>query len=959
MGRKDRVLEKTRIGVLSNKLFRLQKQGLYHTRPDRVLALKRSHRTSKAPLWRGFLQPVVCRTKIKRQLEAYNRSQKIERSNQDSYIQNGVSPNSLDPTHTRESHILNRSHRCILSRTHSSGLKKVSKDSVQRKGLPIQGVTFRAQHSPIHLHSGSVSGESSSPSERNATVPLLGRLVGPDKNLSRGSSSEQLLDQSMSRIGSDCQSPEVRANPFSKFHIHRGSLQPEDTKGNPKGGKCPQTQKEDHKVLKLEFRHCKGVSVNLGIDGVPIQVHPKLQALHEASAMALKDQLGSTHREPVSKDTHIATGQTVSHLVGAATREPSRSSSPTPNLSIPYVHRCVRTGLGGSCLRCSGHQVSGQMDTGGITSAHKQLRVESSQASSSELQSSSSLSNSGGIGQQDSSESHKQVRRHSLLVTNGGDSTSLPDSHPERVGNKSKVHPRTSKRHSRCPIKSRTDSAIRVEHSPKSSGSHISEMGSSTDRPVRDKNQHKVSSVCLTSTRQGSLGNRCPVPKLPRSRRIRLSSFTDTVKDATAIPNGSGLFSDCNSTMVAQTDMVPNIETISSRTSNSTSSMGETAKTATIRDLPSAAGSAKSSRLEAEERALMREGFEEEVANRIANPLAGSTNKVYDAKFNIWHTWATNHRVDPNNPTIPQISSFLNKLFNDGQSVSSITGYRAALASSLKFSTDLDITNSVQLSRLILYFTRMRPPRSTKMPKWDLDLVLWTLLDPPFEPVWDEEKCPIKFLTWKVAFLLLLATGARRGELHAINYDQVSFHESDTEEYATLRTNPDFVAKTSLQKGEPMPPFRIPSLKRLVGSASQDRKLCPVRALRAYLKRTPLEMRKGRKKLLITYVQKGIPTEREIASNTVSRWITDLIHFAYKQPGSKALSLSGRNAHEVRAYAATLVQKGCRNMEDVLAAGQWSGTLVFVDHYLRDMTEQQGNISKLGPIVAAQKVIQL
>ena len=156
-----------------------------------------------------------------------------------------------------------------------------------------------------------------------------------------------------------------------------------------------------------------------------------------------------------------------------------------------------------------------------------------------------------------------------------------------------------------------------------------------------------------------------------------------------------------------------------------------------------------------------------------------------------------------------------------------------------------------------------------------------------------------------------------------------------------------------------MPHFRILSLKKLVGSASQDRKLCSVRAIRAYMKRIPVEMRKDRKKLLISFVQQGVSTEREISSNSVSRWITDLIHYAYKQPGNKALELSDRNAHEVGAYAATLVQMGCRNMEDVLAAGQWSGNLVFVDHYLRDMTEQQGNISMLGPIVAAQKVIQL
>jgi hypothetical protein len=58
--------------------------------------------------------------------------------------------------------------------------------------------------------------------------------------------------------------------------------------------------------------------------------------------------------------------------------------------------------------------------------------------------------------------------------------------------------------------------------------------------------------------------------------------------------------------MVAQTNMVSNSKTTSSRGSNSAASIGETAQTAAIRDLPSASGSAKSSRLEAEERAEER-----------------------------------------------------------------------------------------------------------------------------------------------------------------------------------------------------------------------------------------------------------------------------------------------------------------------------------------------------------------
>jgi len=44
-------------------------------------------------------------------------------------------------------------------------------------------------------------------------------------------------------------------------------------------------------------------------------------------------------------------------------------------------------------------------------------------------------------------------------------------------------------------------------------------------------------------------------------------------------------------------------------------------------------------------------------------------------------------------------------------------------------------------------------------------MILWTLLEHPFEPRFDE-KVFLQFVTWKTAFLVLLASGARRGEIH-------------------------------------------------------------------------------------------------------------------------------------------------------------------------------------------------
>jgi hypothetical protein len=61
--------------------------------------------------------------------------------------------------------------------------------------------------------------------------------------------------------------------------------------------------------------------------------------------------------------------------------------------------------------------------------------------------------------------------------------------------------------------------------------------------------------------------------------------------------------------------------------------------------------------------------------------------------------------------------------------------------------------------------------------------------------------------------------------------------------------------------------------------------------------------------------------------------------------------------HEVLAYAASLVHKGCRPLEDILQSGTWTSNQVFVNHYLRDLAEQHERLSRLGPILARRKVM--
>jgi hypothetical protein len=308
--------------------------------------------------------------------------------------------------------------------------------------------------------------------------------------------------------------------------------------------------------------------------------------------------------------------------------------------------------------------------------------------------------------------------------------------------------------------------------------------------------------------------------------------------------------------------------------------------------------------------------------------------------------------VDPAHPVLPDITSYLTHLFHKGLAVQTIMGHRAMLSSALKFHTELDLTNSKELANLIVSFKQERPPQRSMVPKWDLDLVLYTLMEKPFEPVWDEAKVPLTYLTWKVTFLLLLASGLRRGELHNIPFKGITYQKDF--DWVTIRPNPSFINKTRVATGLALLPFKIESFKHLVGH-EQERKLDPCRAISAYLKRT--EGLRGNRKLFL--ISPDPRVRDEISANTISAWISNLIQFVYAQPGQRAIQLTGRTTHEVRAYAASLVHKGCWALEDILQSGQWKSHQVFVEHYLRDLSEQQDNLSRLGPISAGRQTVRL
>lgn len=105
---------------------------------------------------------------------------------------------------------------------------------------------------------------------------------------------------------------------------------------------------------------------------------------------------------------------------------------------------------------------------------------------------------------------------------------------------------------------------------------------------------------------------------------------------------------------------------------------------------------------------------------------------------------------------------------------SSIAGYISAvvsvrrlhqLSSPLDHPVIRDLLRSVKLEQT-------RDASRRRLPQWNLVFVLNALTRAPFEPI---SSASLLHLSWKTAFLLLLASGRRRGEVLSLDFQRIQW----------------------------------------------------------------------------------------------------------------------------------------------------------------------------------------
>ena len=134
------------------------------------------------------------------------------------------------------------------------------------------------------------------------------------------------------------------------------------------------------------------------------------------------------------------------------------------------------------------------------------------------------------------------------------------------------------------------------------------------------------------------------------------------------------------------------------------------------------------------ERSARTFGFSVAVARQLARCRRSSTRVNYQAKWAVYRAWCARHSHTVSWPMVPKVASFLALLVSlSFSSYSSIASYRSMLSVVFPFVLP-ELSSYFVLCDLLCFFRLERPLSASRVPPWDLSLVLSVLRGLPLSP---------------------------------------------------------------------------------------------------------------------------------------------------------------------------------------------------------------------------------
>ncbi|GAA6090398.1 uncharacterized protein LOC117958235, partial [Tachysurus ichikawai] len=294
-----------------------------------------------------------------------------------------------------------------------------------------------------------------------------------------------------------------------------------------------------------------------------------------------------------------------------------------------------------------------------------------------------------------------------------------------------------------------------------------------------------------------------------------------------------------------------------------------------------------------------------EVVETLLHSKASSTRRSYAPRWQLFTSWCEHHGLEPVNCPIGSVLEFLQEQFAAGLTPSTLKVYVSAVVAYSTLPAGQSLGRHPVVTRFLHGARRLRPGTRPRVPVWDLAVVLAALSEPPFEPL---TEVALRFLSIKTTFLLAISSLKRIGDLQALS-----------------------MAPSCLEL-----PLAWPecfSIQNLAPEQERQNRLCPVRALVTYLRRTS-PWRKS-EQLLVCYGpnRKGFPATKQ----TLSRWVVDAIVSAHESSGLPAPL--GVRAHSTRGVAASTAWSSGVALQDICDAAP----LTFIRFHDLDLRATPGS----------------
>ena len=855
---------------------------------------------------------------------------------------NGVNQKFTEGNPTRRVLYQHRPQGRLSPCSNTSEVQKVLEICHQRETFPIPGPSIRHIGGTLVIYPPDKAYTSVLPSKESKHARVHRRLPGKRYRREKAPRKHSVTSSRFSSLGMDHPFRQVGLNSQNKDQILRcdprfrfgESL---STQGEMDGN-CPENSAlvGDSRVINQELEIPHRLSY----------FHSRLDSQRQTECKNYPTMDKSIQTSPTGRLDPICSqcGNRTQMVAGRVQHLAGNSVSPT-STSSHNVYGRIHGGLG---CTSGGFNCTREMVTRREQVPHQHFRDEGCQTSCPPLATFTHEFHSQDCHRQlISSGLHKQAGRNQITFSDAGNEATFSSDGFHNMSVFCETHPRQMEHPCRQLIQDRENCSHRMDTSSRCIQTDLTSLGISTDRSLCHQTKPQSSNICQSSSRSPGVGSGRLFHPVDEHVKLCISSNKDD--SGGIIQNIQGeSHSIPSSSSMASSNLVSFPVRPPSRYSSETSRLETPSIPTEIRQIPQEHTESPSSRVEVISRHLAKEGFSGEVSDAILGSVRPSTARLYNAKWNIFQQWRVSNNIHLRDITVPDIADFLMYLRLERKlKHGTIEGYRSAIASVCQLN-NLDIGSSKPLTRLLRSFYIQDLTSPTIFPKWDLSIVLKSLMSAPYEPM---DKVDLKFLSHKTAFLLALATAARVSEIHAIDYSSITHTENWTN--ISCRTIPEFIAKNQQAHSGPLGHrnFTIPALSPNLDRSDKQRLLCPVRALRWYLQQTS-SFRRNRRRLFLSC---HTNVDSEISKNTIASWLRKTIARAYVLSDREIRELR-LCPHEIRALASSLASWRTVSVEQVVAACQWKRASTFTRFYLRDIQPSTAGLNSLGPVVAAQTI---